>query len=86
MENITPGLNEEQWKRCGKDINDIRDRLFKVRRNMEQKLLPKKEMDYLEKAIDYIEKFRNHAEEEMFKRGGPKDTTIWYPGANAPLK
>lgn len=79
MENKTPGLNEEQWKRCRKDVKDILDRLFKVRRTMKQKLLPKKEMKYLEKAIDYIEKFRAHAEDGIFKYSGPKDTNIWYP-------
>ena len=46
---------------------------------MEQKLLPKKDIYYLSKAIDYLDKFSSHAEEEMVKHGGPKDTTVWYP-------
>ena len=51
-----------------------------------QKLLPKKEMYHLEKAIDHIEEFRDNTEEEMYKRGGPEDTAIWYPGATPPKK
>jgi len=35
-------------------------------------------MKYLEKAIDYIEKFRAHAEDGIFKYSGPKDINIWY--------
>ena len=85
MENITPGLNDDRQRHCGKEINDIRYKLLEVRKNVEhQKLLPKKVRNYLEKAIDYMEDFRNHVEDEMYKRGGPKDTTIWCPGANSP--
>jgi len=34
MKNNTPGLNEEQWKRFGKDVKDILERSFKVGRTM----------------------------------------------------
>lgn len=78
--------NEEVWRNCGKEACHIRARLFELRSDIEQKLLPKKDIYYLNKAIDYLDKFRCHAENEMPKHGGPDDNKIWYPGTIHPKK
>ncbi len=72
--------NKEEWRRCGKDVYDIRCRLIEVSKKMTQKLLPKKDMHFLNRAIEYVDEFRCHAEEEMPNHGGPDDNIIWYPG------
>jgi hypothetical protein len=68
------------WKNYGIEVKDVRNRLARTIDNPDyQKLLPRKKKEYLVKAFKYIEKFRNEAENEMFKRTGIKDITIWYP-------
>ena len=73
--------NIEQWRNYGREVKDIRDHLLKITVHpVYQKLLPKKEREYLVKAFNLIDKFRNKADYEMSKRTDIKDTRIWYPG------
>jgi hypothetical protein len=75
--------NIEKWRNYGREVNDIRYHLLKIIcHNDYQKLLPKKEREYLRGAFSRIEKFRDKAEDEMFKRTDIEDTKIWYPGPN----
>ena len=72
--------NIEQWRNYGREVKDIRDRLLETMDHPEhQKLLPKKERDYLRRAYVSIDKFREKAEDEMFKRTDIDDARIWYP-------
>ena len=69
----------EQWRNYAGEIRDIRNRLLKVTTNSKyQKLLPKKEQEYLVRALKLIDKFRDEAEEVMSKHTGSRDITIWY--------
>jgi len=69
----------EQWRNYAGEIRDIRIRLLRVTTNSKyQKLLPKKEQEYLVRALKLLDKFRDEAEEVMFKRTGSRDITIWY--------
>ena len=71
--------NKEQWENFGREIYDIYNRLLRAEAE-HQKLLPKAKRGKLIKAIELLRDFRSIAEDEMFKRGGPQDTKIWYPG------
>jgi len=71
--------NKEQWDNFGREIFDIHIRLLRAEVKY-QKLLPKAKRGKLIKAIELLRDFRSIAEDEMFKRNGPQDTKVWYPG------
>ncbi len=71
--------NKEQWDNFGREIYDIRNRLLKAEVKY-QKLLPKTKLVKLTRALKLLDDFRSIAEDEMFSRGGPQNTKVWYPG------
>ena len=78
MRKIKQGT-EDEWRAFGRAVKDLRDQFLTV--GMEyQGLLPVKQMDYYFDIVRKIDKFRTKAECEMFRRGGPQDIKVWYPG------
>lgn len=70
---------EEEWRAFGAVIFRLRNELQNEGLKY-QGLLPLKVTNVLLKATRFLDEFRNQAESEMFKRGGPKDKNIWHPG------
>jgi hypothetical protein len=72
--------NETEWRAYARDVCKLRMALIRVVCNSKyQRLLPKKDRQPLSKALDLIDGFRCAAEDEMFRRGGPQETRMWYP-------
>ncbi|AGK99647.1 hypothetical protein [Desulfoscipio gibsoniae] len=70
---------EQEWRTIANEARELRDRIGKLSIQA-CPYLPVKLTDDLMRAQQVIDLFRARAEDEMFKRGGIKDTDIWYPG------
>ena len=73
--------NEAAWRSYGAALYRLRHELVQIMCNPAyQELLPLKPRAELSKALNHLDRFRDIAEEEMFRRGGPRDIKVWYPG------
>ena len=70
---------ETEWREFGREIHEIRRQLIETLLKY-QHLIPLKVTDRGFKAVKWLDQFRCDAEEEMFRRGGPKDIKVFYPG------
>jgi len=70
---------KDNWKKLANEIKEIRNKLLKISVNNEtiELLNGKTKMRDLEKAVQYIDEFRDKSEEEMFKQG-IEDLNLWY--------
>lgn len=73
---------EEEWRTFAREVFEIRYKLMDVFMKY-QELLPRKVSDKCFRIVDVVDNIRSDLETEMFNRGGPKDTKVWYPGADA---
>ena len=78
MSRIKKG-KEDEWRELGMELFEIREKLQNVLIK-HQHLLPKRVLNYGFKAVYYLDQYRCKAETEMFKRGGPEDLKVFYPG------
>lgn len=77
MENYEKEYKE--WEQYGNDIKEVRDKLIKIIcNNKYQNMLKSKEINRkLEKALKYIDDFKNLAEERMFEKVNPPHEKKW---------
>lgn len=73
------GLNNmEIWKSLGNDIKAVKRDIEKIITNPDyQKILDKKTMNHLVKTLEDINKFKDRAEDRMFKRENLDDDKQW---------
>jgi len=76
MGNLKTGT-EAEWIELGERVKQACLALGRAF-DMAGKLLPLKIYGKLGKAYAAIDDFRNHAENEMFRRGGPRNITVFY--------
>jgi len=69
--------SKAQWHQLGQYSQRVQRELVRLE-DMARQALPKKACDSLRRALEHLEKFRCTAEDEMFRRGGPRDTKVFY--------
>jgi hypothetical protein len=74
---ISP-ISEEEWRAVGKQICACRNANLDLRR-MISGHVPAKTIDKAIKIEREIDLLRSNLEDEMFARGGPRDTRVFYP-------
>lgn len=71
---------EVEWRRIGEQTKLVRREIFKLLR-MAVPFMSVKVSDRLTGRVLYhLDRFRAEAENEMFRRGGPEDTKVFYGG------
>lgn len=68
---------EAEWREMAAEAKELRDRLGKLIM-MSAKFMPKSTGAHLHRSQNSLDQWRSCAESEMFKRGGPKDISIFY--------
>ena len=69
----------EDWQRLADYLKAARDALGHACVAAGQ-VLPVRQADRIGAAQDRVDKLRSDFENEMFRRGGPEDTRVFYPG------
>ena len=70
--------SEFEWRRIGKQAQLVRRELSALA-DMVRPFVPVKVSDRLTGRVLYhLDRFRAEAENEMFRRGGPEDTKVFY--------
>jgi len=72
---------ETEWREMAAEAEELRDRMGKLIIKS-SKFVPVSVTAKLHGSQNYLDEWRSIAEDEMFKRGGPKDIKIFYPGNN----
>lgn len=69
----------EEWKEYGNDIKEVREKLIKIICSPKyQNLLKSKKINWkLNRALDFIDKFKHLAEERMFQKVNPPQEDRW---------
>ncbi len=68
---------ETEWLALGEKVKAVRNMLIEAQ-VLASKMMPLKVYGKLCRAEGWIDDFRNVAENEMWKRGGPKNITVFY--------
>lgn len=68
-----------EWREMAAEARELRDRLGQLILKS-SKYVPTTVTAKLHRSQDALDAWRSSAEDEMFHRGGPKDTRIFYPG------
>jgi len=69
---------EVEWRAIGEQAKIVRREMFKLLR-MAVPFMSVRVTDRLSgRVIMHLDRFRAEAENEMFRRGGPKDTSVFY--------
>ena len=76
-------LTDEGWQALARQVLITREEIRKILRMMSGRV-PAKTIDMGLRVDRQLDQLRSTLEEEMFKRGGPKDITIFWPGTEGP--
>lgn len=83
-------MSMESWKALGNDIKAVRNQLLDIIVNPEyQAILDKKTIGHLQRSVEHINKFKDDAEERMYKKEkleGKEYLKIFYGEMNKPEK